>query len=91
MHKDCAWGSDEFGKEDWMLSGPLEVSRYCPSLEKDIMLTVAATSSVCSAAPVAASQSQTVPQSNADASCLPSDENATEVTLFPLSPQPSSV
>jgi hypothetical protein len=77
-----------------MPSIPLSVSRYSPASEKDILSTLAWTSSVCSVAPVARSHSLTAlssdvqPLSNADASSLLSGENAMAVAAPPW---PSSV
>ena len=63
------------------LSSPRSVSRYWPFLENATALTRRLyPSSVCRYVPVAISQSRTVSSCEADASVLPSGENATAVT-----------
>ena len=66
-----------------VLNKPRSVSRYGPSLEKNRWWTEQF-SSVCWAAPVAASQSRTVRSSDADATILPSREKATALSQYGL-------
>jgi hypothetical protein len=57
---------------------PLFAKRYWPEGENERVLFVIPSSSVCSAAPVPASQNLTVWSSEPDATTLQSGENATE-------------
>jgi hypothetical protein len=56
------------------------VVKYEPSPEKVTAVTDVFTSNTCGTAPVAASQIRTVLSNDADASCKPSLENATDIT-----------
>src|SRR5271156_3613830 len=63
-----------------MFSCPLSVSRYWPSLEKDSARIAASITRLRRVAPVAESQSLTVPSPEADATSLLSGEKAMTVT-----------